>query len=85
MKQSGLTYDQIATAAGWNEETVRRVWQGNRERTLRLPAPGGQGPGSRGMANICEPLINVVTEDKPKVLFSPARALGLGQKARGQI
>ena len=37
------------------------------------------------MVNICEPLINVVTENKPKVLFSPARALGLGQKARGQV
>jgi len=39
----------------------------------------------RGMVNICEPLINVVTENKPKVLFSLARALGLGQKARGQV
>jgi len=31
------------------------------------------------MVNISEPLINVVTEDKPKV------PIGLGQKARGQV
>jgi hypothetical protein len=37
------------------------------------------------MVNIYEPLINVVTENKPKVLFSPTRTLGLGQKARGQV
>jgi hypothetical protein len=35
------------------------------------------------MVSICEPLINVVKEDKPKVLFSPTRTLGLSQKARG--
>ena len=30
------------------------------------------------MVNTCEPLINVVSKDKPKML------IGLGQKARGQ-
>ncbi len=29
---------------------------------------GGQGLGLDGMANLCEPLINVVKVDKPKVL-----------------
>ena len=37
------------------------------------------------MVNICEPLINVVKENKPKVLFSPTRTLGLDQKVRGQV
>jgi hypothetical protein len=37
------------------------------------------------MVNKCEPPINVVKENKPKVLFSPPRTLGLGQKARGQV
>jgi hypothetical protein len=37
------------------------------------------------MVNTYEPLINVVKENKPKVLFSPTRTLGLGQKARGQV
>ena len=39
----------------------------------------------RGMVNICEPLINVVIENKPKMLTSPARADRLepkGQKVR---
>ena len=35
------------------------------------------------MVNICEPLINVVTEDKPKVLTGPARANRLGPKGKG--
>jgi hypothetical protein len=59
--------------------------QRNREKTLGLPAPGGQGLGWRGMVNPGELPINVVMENKPKVLFSPTRTLGLGQKARGQI
>ena len=29
---------------------------------------GGRGLGADGMANICEPLINVVRTNKPKVL-----------------
>jgi hypothetical protein len=37
----------------------------------------------RGMVNICEPLINVVTENKPKVLTSPRRADRLGPKGKG--
>jgi len=35
------------------------------------------------MVSICEPLINVVTENKPKVLTSPARADRLGLKGKG--
>jgi hypothetical protein len=35
------------------------------------------------MVNICEPLINVVTENKPKVLTSPGRADRLGPKGKG--
>jgi hypothetical protein len=31
------------------------------------------------MVNICEPLLNVVTSNKPKVL------IGLNQKVRGQV
>ena len=45
----------------------------------------GWGLGLRSMVNICEPLINVVKENKPKVLFSPTRTLGLDQKVRGQV
>ena len=41
---------------------------------------GGRGLGSDGMANICEPLINVVRTNKPKVL----NKVGLDQKVRGQ-
>jgi len=38
------------------------------------------------MVNICEPLINVVICDKPKVLTRlPKEAIGLSQKARGQV
>ena len=37
----------------------------------------------RGMVNKCEPLINVVTENKPKVLTRPARANRLGPKGKG--
>jgi len=45
----------------------------------------------RGMVNICEPLINVVIEDKPKVLgcigiigqLNPARVHRLGSKGKG--
>jgi len=40
---------------------------------------GGRGLGSDGMANICEPLINVVRTNKPKVL----NKVGLDQKVRG--
>jgi hypothetical protein len=35
------------------------------------------------MVNTCEPLINVVTENKRKVLMSPARAHTLGPKGKG--
>ena len=35
------------------------------------------------MVNIRESLINVVTEDKPKVLKSPRRADRLGPKGKG--
>jgi len=35
------------------------------------------------MANICEPLINVVMENKPKVLISLTRAHRLGPKGKG--
>ncbi len=35
------------------------------------------------MVNIREPLINVVIEDKPKVLTSPRRAERLGPKGEG--
>ena len=54
---------------------------------MRLLASSGQGPGWRGMVNRCEPLINVVIENKPKVLTSLARANRLGpkKKARGQV
>jgi hypothetical protein len=37
----------------------------------------------RSMVNICEPLINVVMENKPKVLTCPARANRLGPKGKG--
>ena len=37
----------------------------------------------RGMVNICEPLINVVTENKPKVLTSLRRADRPGPKGKG--
>ena len=40
---------------------------------------GGRGLGSEGKANICEPLINVVKSNKPKVL----NKVGLDQKVRG--
>ena len=43
----------------------------------------GRGLGLRGMVNKCEPLINVVTENKPKVLTRPARANRLGPKGKG--
>ena len=36
------------------------------------------------MVNRCEPLINVVIENKPKRLKRFKR-IGLGQKARGQV
>ena len=39
----------------------------------------GQGLGSDGMANRCEPLINVVMPNKPKVL----NKVGLNQKVSG--
>jgi hypothetical protein len=39
-----------------------------REGRLDLPASGGEGLGSDGMASICESLINVVKYDKPKML-----------------
>jgi hypothetical protein len=35
------------------------------------------------MVNRCEPLINVVIENKPKVLTSPRRANRLGPKGKG--
>jgi len=44
---------------------------------------GGWGLGLRGMVNICEPLINVVIENKPKVLIDPARVDRLGPKWQG--
>ena len=37
----------------------------------------------RGMVNICEPLINVVIENKPKVLIDPVRVDRLGPKWQG--
>jgi len=37
----------------------------------------------RSMVNTCEPLINVVTENKPKVLTCPRRANRLGPKGKG--
>ena len=40
--------------------------------------------GYEGRANRCEPLINVVIGNKPKVLKNPNRSTGLGQKANGQ-
>ena len=39
---------------------------------------GGRGPGLGGKANICEPLINVVRSNKPKVL----NKVGLDQKGK---
>ena len=44
-------------------------------RTASITAVGSEGDGT---VNTCEPLINVVTSDKPKML------IGLSQKARGQ-
>jgi hypothetical protein len=44
---------------------------------------GGWGLGLRGKVNICEPLINVVIENKPKMLTCPARADRLGPKWQG--
>ena len=38
---------------------------------------GGAGARADGMTNTCEPLLNAVTDDKPKVLS------GLNQKVRG--
>ncbi len=35
------------------------------------------------MVNICEPLINVVTLNKPKVLRVPKRSQRLGPKGKG--
>jgi hypothetical protein len=40
---------------------------------------GGREPGWDGMVNICEPLLNVVTSNKPKMLTD------LNQKVRGQV
>ena len=76
-------------ALGTKVSRVLTGRQRNRERMLRLPASGGQGPGSRGMANIYESLINVVIENKPKVLGSslgqpnPERVHRLGPKGKG--
>ena len=72
------------------ETKVSRVlWDGNgnREGTSRLLAPGGSGPELCGMVSIHEPPINVVIENKPKVLkgFPEETRIGLGQKARGQV
>ena len=47
----------------------RKLW-------LRLPASGGAGARADGMTNGSEPLINAVTDDKPKML------IGLDQKLR---
>src|SRR5712692_4246279 len=41
--------------------------------------PGGWEPGSCGMVNVCEALINVVTKAKRKMLNR------LDQKVRGQV
>ena len=49
---------------------------------MRLLVPSGRGPGWRGKVNTCEPLINVVMRNKPKVLISPARAYRLGPKGK---
>lgn len=78
----------------------RPGWQPNRERKLRLLAPKRSGArpvlrppkGWRGMVNPGESPINLVTENKPKVLggfgrsskqSSPARARRLGPKGKG--
>ena len=48
-----------------------------REEKLNLPATDGEGQGQDDMANICELLINVVKDNKPKLL------IGLNQKVYG--
>ena len=40
--------------------------------------------GWGGMVKTSEPLLNVVNENKPKVLKVSQEIAGLGQKARGQ-
>ena len=42
-------------------------WRLNREGTAYLPASGGDGARVDGMVNGSEPLINVVSESKPKI------------------
>ena len=42
-------------------------WRPNREETAYLPASGGDGARVDGMVNTSEPLINVVSENKPKI------------------
>src|SRR5215813_4159432 len=42
-------------------------WRSNREGTAYLPASGGDGARVDGMVNVSEPLINVVSESKPKI------------------
>ncbi len=58
---------------------IRKGWQLNREKRLRLLAPRRSGARIGGMVNIRELLINVVITDKPKALT------GLSQKASGQV
>jgi hypothetical protein len=52
----------------------RQGWRRNREERCDCQHQGGRGLGLRSMVNICEPLINVVIENKLKVLACLKRA-----------
>ena len=51
-----------------NGASASSGWRRRREPKLRLRAATRSGARKDGMANICEPLINVVIPSKPKVL-----------------
>jgi hypothetical protein len=53
-----------------NEALGIIAWRGNRERTSTLEAPIRMGAINDGMRNICELLLNVVSDCRLKVLES---------------
>ena len=56
-----------------------KPWRKSREANPTLAALSRMGARNGGMCNICELLINVVIDDRPKVL------IGLDQTVRGMV
>ncbi len=54
-----------------------KTGRGSREANSTLAASSRMGARNDGLRNICERLINVVIDDRPKML------IGLNQKVRG--